>query len=96
MVKGEMKSLRITLEAAGPCVLGYVYLREVGAGEAARTEPIVPDSVFADYDVAGRLLGLEFLHADQANSTLMRTLSKQLGVAELAGLDLAEMCKAAV
>lgn len=89
-----MKSLVITLEATETGVLGYVYFQETAPGQAARTEEIEPRSVLADYDADGRLLGLEFLHAEQADGQLMRDLATRLRLPQLAGLDLAEMCKA--
>ena len=95
MVSGKVKSLVITLEPAGAGVLAYVYFKEISPGEAAKTVEIEPSSVLADYDADGQLIGLEFLHAEGADGNLMRKLSKQLHVPELAGLDLAEMCKAA-
>ena len=94
MVRGELKSLRITLEAVETGVLGYVYLMDIDRGQAARTIEVEPGSVMADYDSAGRLLGVEFLNADSADGALMRRLAQQLNAPELAGLDLAQMCKA--
>jgi len=94
MVRGETKSLVIALEATGTGVLGYVYFHETSPGRAARTEEIEPRFVLADYDAEGRLLGLEFLHAEQVDGQLMRTLASRLMQPQLAGLDLAEMCKA--
>ena len=93
MVPGELKSLRITLEAVETGVLGYVYLKDVDRGQAARTVEIEPGSVMADYDSQGRLLGVELLNADRADGELMRRLAQQLKAPELAGLDLAQMCR---
>ena len=95
MVKGEVKSLVITLESTGTGVLAYVYFQEIRPGGAARTEEVQAGSVLADYDAQGRLLGLEFLHAEEASAELLRELARRLGVPQLNGLDLAEMCKAA-
>jgi hypothetical protein len=36
---------------------------------------------------------VEFLHAETADARQMRTLAARLQAPELAGLDLAEMCK---
>ena len=94
MVKGEVKSLRITLEAAETGVLAYVYLRDIARGQAARTVELEPGSIMADYDDEGRLLGVEFLNAEKGDSRVMRNLAEKLNAPELAGLDLAEMCKA--
>ena len=92
MVKGELKSLRITLEATDSGVLGYVYLREIDRGAAAKTEDM-GQGIMADYDAQGELLGVEFLDAARVDSTTMRALAARLKVPELAGIDLAEMCK---
>ena len=91
-----MKSLRITLEGTETSVLGYVYLQEIGPGEVVRTEEIEPGSIHADYAGDGRLLGVEFLDAERADSNLMRRLAKRLNAPELAGIDLCQMCKTAV
>jgi hypothetical protein len=95
MVAGEMRSLVVTLEASRTGTLGYVYFQEIRPGGAARTVELEPSSVFADYDNEGRLLGLEFLHAESATHALLVSLAERLGVPQLRGLDLAEMCKAA-
>jgi uncharacterized protein YuzE len=94
MVKGELESLRITLEAAETGVLGYVYLQEIEDGDVARTVEVCP-AVMADYDRGGRLLGIEFLHAELADGALMRELARRLNHPELSGIDLAEMCRTA-
>lgn len=94
MVRGELKSLRITLEAVDTGVLGYVYLTDVEPGAAARQVAIDPGSVTADYDRDGHLLGVEFLNAEKADAALMRRLADRLNAPELAGLDLAAMCRA--
>ena len=91
MVKGTVKSLRITLESTGTSVLAYVYLREVAAGQVAQTEPL-GNSIMADYDVEDQLLGLEFLNAERADAAEMRRVATQLQAPELAGIDLAAMC----
>ena len=87
-----MKSLRITLEALETGVLGYVYLQDIPAGGVGRTVEVRP-SVMADYDGEGRLLGVEFLDAREADAAFMRALAKQLKCPELNGIDLAEMSK---
>ena len=94
MVKGELKSLRITLEATEIGVLGYVYLGEIAPGEAANTVEVLP-TVMADYAADGRLLGLEFLRAELADGDFMRELAEKLNAPELAGINLAEICKTA-
>ncbi len=96
MVKGELKSLRITLEVTETGVLGYIYIRDVESGQAKETVEIEPASIMADYDAGGNLLGVEFLNAEQADAELMHRLANQLGAPELAGIDLAEMCKSPV
>lgn len=93
MAQGELKSVRITLEATEVGVLGYVYLAEVAPGQAKETVEIEPNSVMADYDAAGNLLGVEFLSAEQADAELMRGLAKKLKAPEMAGINLAQMCK---
>ena len=95
MVTGRVISLVIKLEPAGSRILGYVYFKEIAPGEAVKTVEVETASVLADYDKGGQLIGLEFLHAEDADSKLMRRLSEQFHLPELAGLDLAEMCKAA-
>ncbi len=95
MVTGELKSLRITLEAVAGSVLGYVYLREVQPGESKRQVSVKPHSVIADYDAEGRLLGVEFLDAEQAGPALMQRLAEELSTPELAAINLAAMCKPA-
>ncbi len=94
MVKGELKSLRITLEATGAGVLGYVYVRDIAPGQASKTVEIEPHSIMADYDADGNLLGVEFLNAERADAEIMHRLAEQLDTPELAGIDFAEMCKA--
>lgn len=94
MVKGQVKSLRITLEATETGVLGYVYLRDVARGQAVKTVELEPGSIMADYDDKGRLLGVEFLNAENGHSNVMRGLAERLNAPELAAIDLAEMCKA--
>jgi hypothetical protein len=94
MVTGELKSLRITLEAVAGSVLGYVYLREVQPGESKHQVSVEPHSVVADYDAEGRLLGVEFLDAERAEPALMRRLAEELSAPDLAAIDLAAMCKA--
>jgi hypothetical protein len=94
MNKGEVSSPVITLESTGTGVLAYVYLQEIRSGGAARTEEVQAGSVLADYDAQGRLLGLEFLHAEEASGELLRELARRLSVPQLNGLDLAEMCNA--
>ena len=95
MVKGELRTLRITLEATDSGVLGYVYLRDIPGGAVAKTVALDPESsVNADYDAEENLLGVEFLDAGSADAEVMRRLAKRLEVPELAGLDLAEMCRA--
>ena len=94
MVKGQLKSLRITLEATESGVLGYVYLRDISRGEVAKTVQIGPRSISADYDGDGNLVGVELLNAERADATIMRELAAKLSAPELGGLDLAEMCKA--
>ncbi|KKL74398.1 hypothetical protein LCGC14_2065290 [marine sediment metagenome] len=94
MVKGELKSLRITLEATDTGVLGYVYFRDIPDGAVARTETIETGSITADYDAQGHILGVEFLNADRADAKVMRSVARRVNAPELAGLDLAEMCKA--
>ena len=89
-----MKSVRITLEAVETGVLGYVYLTDIDPGAAVKQVEVAPGSITADYDSRGRLLGVELLNAEQADGATMRRLAKELGAPELAGLDLAEMCKA--
>ncbi len=96
MVKGELKSLRITLEATETGVLGYVYVTDIATGQVKNTVVIEPASIMADYDAEGNLLGVEFLNAEQADGELMHRLADQLDAPELAGIDLAEMCKAPV
>jgi len=93
MVKGELKSLRITLEATDDGVLGYVYLRDPSADGVEETVEVAPN-VMADYDSSGTLVGVEFLDASAAEAQLMHLLAKQLHAPELAGLDLRQMCKA--
>lgn len=93
MVKRELKSLRITLEATETGVLGYIYIRDIASGQVKETVEIEPASIMADYDVEGNLLGVEFLNAEQADTELMHRLAEQLNTPELAGIDLAEMCK---
>ena len=94
MVKGELKSLRITLKGAESGVLGYVYFQEIAPGKVAKTVEVEPGRVMADYDSEGHLLGVEFLSAEQADGKLMRTVAHKPGAPELGGIDLAEMCKA--
>ena len=94
MVKGELKSLRITLEAVETGILGYVYLKEIAPGEVAKTVSVEP-SVMADYDREGHLIGVEFLNARLADMNFMRALAGKLNCPELNGIDLAEMCKTA-
>lgn len=91
MVKGELKSLRITLEATDAGVLGYVYLQDPPPGGVDRTVEISPN-VMADYDDNGVLMGVEFLDAGAAKAELMHELAEKLHAPELAGLDLAQMC----
>jgi len=93
MVKGELKSLRITLEATDNGVLGYVYLRDPSPGGVEETVEVAPN-VMADYDSSGLLVGVEFLDAAAAETQLMHRLAKDLHAPELAGLDLCQMCKA--
>lgn len=94
MVKGELRTLRITLEATDSGVLGYVYLREIPDEGVTETTPLDPGaSINADYDGEGTLLGLEFLNAEVADAKVMHELAERLNVPELAGLDLAEMCR---
>ncbi len=96
MIKGESKSLRITLEAVETGILGYVYVRDIASGQAKETVEIEPAAIMADYDGEGNLLGVEFLNAEQADTELMHKIARQLNAPELAGIDLAEMCKATV
>lgn len=91
MVKGELKSLRITLEATDSGVLGYVYLRESSPGGVDQTVEVEPN-VMADYNDAGLLVGVEFLDAGAAGFELMHRLAEKLHAPELAGLDMAQMC----
>ena len=93
MVSGELRSLRITLQATDSGVSGHVYLRDIAPGTVARTVEVGP-SIMADYSSDDELLGLEFLSAELADAEVMHQLASQLGAAELAGIDLAEMCKA--
>lgn len=86
----------IKLEAAGNCVLGYVCFQEVAPGQVDKTEEVEPGLVMADYDADGRLLGVEFLDAERADSSLMRRLAERLNAPELAGIDLCQMCKTPV
>ncbi len=92
MVKGELKSLRITLEATDTGVLGYVYLHEIAPGQSDHTIEVFP-SVVADYSADDELLGVEFLNAEIADSTIMHQLAEQLDAPELAGINLAEICQ---
>ena len=94
MVRGEPESVRITLEAVETGVLGYVCLTDIGPGAAVKQVQVDPGAIMADHDSQGRLLGVEFVNAERANGATMRRLAKQLDAPELAGLDLAEMCKA--
>lgn len=91
MVKGELKTLRITLEATTEAVIAYVYLQDISPSEVADTRRVAPD-VSADFDAHGNLLGLEFLHAQKADAALMNRLASELDAPELAGIDLARMC----
>jgi len=88
----KQRSIRITLEATDSSVLGYVYLQKAAPAGVARTAPIKP-GVFADYDSQGILVGVEFLAAEKADQAVMHDLATRLHVQELAGIDLAEMCK---
>jgi uncharacterized protein YuzE len=92
MVKGELKTLRITLEATEAAVLGYVYLQDIQPGQVDHTAEVIP-SVMADYDAGGRLLGIELLDAGNADAAFMSNVAKRLGRPELAGIDLAAMCR---
>jgi len=94
MVRDELRTLRITLEATETGVLGYVYLRDVAGDRAHRQVELEPDAIIADYSAEGALLGLEFLHAESADGDVLRRLARELDVPELAGLDLAAMCRA--
>ncbi len=91
MVKGELRTFRITLEATAESVLGYVYVQEIPPGASAETREILP-SVFADFDAHGDLLGVEFTDAQKADAVLMGQLASTLDAPELAGIDLARMC----
>jgi len=52
----------------------YLYVRErIGGGKAVRTPEIAP-GVIVDFDVRGRVLGIEFLNASR--HIPRRTLSK--------------------
>lgn len=94
MVIGELKSLRITLEAVDDGVLGYVYLHDIAPGQVARTEELVAEPLItADYDSQGLLLGIEFLHAEKADAKVMKRLAERLKCPELAGMDLTRMCQ---
>jgi uncharacterized protein YuzE len=93
MVEGQLKTLRITLEAVADGVLGYVYLRDIQDGQVAKTVEVEPALIMADYDADGHLLGVEFIDARQANAEVMRRLAGMLEAPELAGIDLSEMCK---
>lgn len=95
MVTGELKNLRITLEATDSGILGYVYLREIGRGQVARTNKVEPFSVMADYDAQGNLLGVEFPDARNATPPMMRELADKLSAPDLAAINLAELCRAA-
>ena len=94
MVKGELRTLRITLEATDSAVLGYVYLQDTRPGQVERTVQVAP-TVQADYDAQGRLLGIELLDAARADAKFMSDLAERLGQPELAGIDLAAMCRTA-
>ena len=91
MVKGELKSLRITLEATDAGILGYVYLQDSMPDGVDRTIEVEPN-VMADYDDSGMLVGVEFLDAGAARAELMHRLAEKLHAPELAGLDLSQMC----
>ncbi len=93
MVTGQLKSVRITLEAIEGGVLGYIYLRDIKPGKVDRTDEIESGSIMADYDSNDQLIGVEFLHAENADSTLMHNLAEKLNAPELAGINLSEMCK---
>ena len=93
MVQGELKSLRITLEAREGGILGYVYLADIAPGQAKETVEVEPNAIMSDYDAAGNLLGVEFLAAERADAAVMRGLAEKLKAPELAGIDLAQMCK---
>ena len=73
MVKGELKSLRITLEATDDGVLGYVYLRDPDAAGVEETVEVAPN-VMADYDSSGILVGIEFLDASRVFQDVEETL----------------------
>jgi hypothetical protein len=75
--------------------LAYVYFQEIRPAQAAKTVELLPGAVLGDYDEHGQLLGLEFLHAEEARGELLRDLARRLGMPQLSGLDLAEMCKTA-
>ena len=94
MVKGELKSVRITLESTDTGVLGYVYLRDIAPGEAARTEKIMP-GVNADLDATDKVVGVEFLNAERFGLSLMQSLAEKLKAPELAAINLSELCKTA-
>jgi len=84
---------KITLEATETGVLGYVYLRDIAEGEVAETVDVEPDTIFADYNAEGMLLGVEFLAAEEADERTMRQLAEKLNAPALAGIDLAKICR---
>lgn len=94
MVRGEVRTLRITLESTETSVLGYVYLTEVAAGQVKRTTEVEP-GILVDFDAAGSPLGLELLNASAADEHVMHRLATKLGIPELAGINFAEMCRLA-
>lgn len=47
----------------------YIYFREIGPGEVARTAEL-EEGVNLDIDFAGRILGLEFVNADDFHKFL--------------------------
>lgn len=94
MVKGELKSVRITLESTESGALGYVYLRDIAPGEVARTEKVMP-GVHADLDAQGKVLGVEFLNAERITLAMMQSLAETLHAPELAAIDLSGLCKTA-
>lgn len=93
MIELRLKSLRVTLEPIEDRVLGYIYLQEIAPGQVEETVEVESLSVMADYDMDGKLLGVEFLVAEEADEDFVLSIAKKLNAPILAGIDLAEACK---
>ncbi len=93
MIELRLKSLWVTLEHVEDRVLGYVYLQQIAPGQVEETVEVESLSVMVDYDVDGKLLGVEFLAAEEADEDFVLSVAKKLNAPILAGIDLAEACK---